>query len=411
MTSRQFDPVFSAALRNELEVLAERPERRATPSWTPALRHPQLWVSVVTALVLVAATVGLLRLTDHHAPPADRTPAVVDPLSRLVDPRSDSYVARSVTTLLDTRGTSAGSRTLDVPGDVSDMRIYLNCSGSAKFAVEIDTDGAMSGGCDRDSGSSYSMAVSHGRHTAKVTVAKGVAWALTVIRTPAPTVSAGALIDPLAQVRDLRNPDAIPGDTRPLLDLHGRATSSPTTFAVPGDVHRLRVLLVCTPSSAATVVRLDGHEVRGCMNSIAHWFDLTPSSRAVTAQVIGPVGAAWALLVVPAPEGDANSPENTLLPYPKAPGTVVAQARGAGATAAGTYRRLEDVSVTVTCRGTGWLEVATGNGVITTRGTRCSPTSPDTSGMGGDSTGPATQRWAVTPHGDISWTVQLSKDG
>jgi hypothetical protein len=413
MTTRQFDPVFSAALRDDLEALAEQEHAGAPagPTRTPILRRPQVWVSVVTALVLVAATLGLLRLTDRPPQPADRTPAVVDPLTRITDPGSPYYVARSLTTLLDATGTGSGSRTFDVPGDVSDMRVYLNCSGSgsAKFGVGIDAEGSMSGGCDRDSGNSYSRAVTPGRHTVEVGVAKGVVWAITIIRTPSPTVAKGALIDPLAAVRDLRNPDAIPGDVRPLLQRHGTATSSPETFAVPGDVRRLRVLLVCSPSSAATRVRIDGHEASGCMNAIAHWFDLTPSSRSVTAQVVAPDGGAWSLLVAPAPKGAKDSPESARLPYPRVEGTVVGRARGAGATATGLYAGVAEVTVTMTCRGSGWLEVSTGNGSTSTQGATCS-SGPSTTGMGGDDGGGRTRRWTVVPHGDVSWTVQLSKD-
>jgi len=67
MTTREFDPVLSAALRNELEALATR----GPASRRPALRDPQIWITAVTAVVLVLATIGVLQLTSgRHAVPA-----------------------------------------------------------------------------------------------------------------------------------------------------------------------------------------------------------------------------------------------------------------------------------------------------------------------------------------------------
>ena len=151
MTTRQFDPVFSAALRNELEALAERAD--AAPAAAPHRPHraplrSQVWISVAVALALVVATLGVLRLTAPHVPPADHGPAVVSPLTRITDPRSPGYVARSVATLLNARGTGSGTRTFDVPGGVTSLTVYLNCSGSAKYEVELDGRGSMSSSCD-----------------------------------------------------------------------------------------------------------------------------------------------------------------------------------------------------------------------------------------------------------------------
>src|ERR1700712_5766479 len=104
------------------------------------------------------------------------------------------------------------------------------------------------------------------------------------------------------------------------------------------------------------------------MNSIAHWFDFTPKPGSTTAQVTAPAGTSWSLLVVPAPKGAKDSPANTTLAYPEAPGTVLARARGAGAPASGTYRKPGSaIEFVVTCRGTGWLEIQSADGGTTTR--------------------------------------------
>lgn len=406
--TRSFDPVLSAALRNELEHLADREAARPA---RPVLARPQVWISVVTALVLVAATVGVLRLTAPAPVPAKPAGGVVDPLSRITDPTSPYYVARSVTTLLDTAGRGSGTVAFDVPGSVREYQLYVNCS-RGDVEAEVDGQGAMKGGCVRDSGTNYSQVITAGRHTVSVRVGADVQWALTIIERPGPTIAAGDPIDPLTAVRDLRNPDAIPGAASPLLQDRGDRTGEVRTVAVPEGVRRLRVLLVCSPSAPAVRVRIDGHQVLGCMNAIAHWYDFTPSSRSITAQVVSVSRVPWRLLVLPAPAGATDSPENALLPYPETagPGAVLARAHGVGATATGTYRRPAVIAVTTTCRGRGWLEIRLGEGDGTsTRGTACSTTRPDRVGFGGEA-GKSERRWTVIPHGDISWTFQISDD-
>lgn len=406
-TARPFDPVFSTALRNELEGLADGPARAPRS----AARRPQLWVALVTAVVLVAATVGVLRLTHPPVQPAAPRPAVVDPLARITDPRSPYYVARVVDVLADAQGVGSAARPFDVPKGVSDLRIYLNCSGSAKYTVEIDREGGNTGSaCDGDTGTNYSEAVLPGAHRVGVRVAKGVRWALLIIRTPDPTVSTGALIDPATAIADPTDPDSIDGDTTPLGRAYGTGDGVPGTLQVPRGVRRVRVLLVCrTPSAAAQVV-IDGRTFSGCMNSIAHWADLTLTSRTVDLRETVPAGVRWSLLVVRAPKGTEDSPESTVLPYPATGGRVLARSRGAGAEASGTYvQPHDDLGITTTCRGTGWLEIRTGTGGTTTRGSACSTSHPESIGFGGEGDA-GKHTYTVIPHGDISWTIQLTDD-
>lgn len=411
MTSRQFDPVFSASLRNELEALAERPDALESVGRRPIAARPQVWAVVVTALVLVAATVGLLRIT-HAAPrPAEPThPTVMDPLSRITDATSPYYVARAVRTIVDTRGVGPGARDVQVPPGVTDVRVYLNCSGSAKYSVGIDGSGAMSGSaCNRDSGTNASMGVRPGKHTVTVGVSKGVAWALTVIETPPPTVSSGALIDPLAAVRDRRNPDALVGNAEPVLVATG-LTGGSTASTPNHPAARLRAYFVCRTASASATAVVDGHVMRGCMNSIAHWFDFTPSAGPLTARFETTGDAAF--LVVRAPQGVTDSPASVELSYPKAQGTLLARAAGSGAVASGTYRpHGTALTITTTCRGTGWLEIMTDQGGTTTRGEPCSATAPNVTGFEGPRDSGTRPTWSVVPHGDISWTFQLSAAG
>ena len=411
MKTRDFDPVLSAALRNELEALADGrgAERGATRHRTPGVRRPQVWITVATAIVLIIATFGALRLSAHDVPPADPGSRVVDPLTSATTPSSPYYVARSVRVVLHARGTGSGTHAFTVPAGVQDVTLRVNCAPDRTFSTRIDGLGDSSGGCSRDGGSSFSGPISAGAHRLTLQVGAGTAYRLLLIATPGPTVSPGALIDPLQQVRDLRNPDAVVGDTRPLLRA-SQATGSAVSAPLPAGVRRVRVLLVCTPASASTTAVVSGRLVSGCQNSVAHWLDLTPPTRTLTASVRAPLGTTWSLLVIPAPQEAKDSPANTALPYPAMQGTVLAQARGAGAEATGTYEQTTDsIGISTTCRGTGWLEITTGSSGTTTRGTACSTTRPSRVGFGGpDDVG--RHRFAVIPHGDISWTFQITRD-
>lgn len=415
MTTRRFDPVFSAALRNELESLAGTQEEQEAPPKPvlPVLRRPQVWISIVTAVVLVAAAIGVFRLTGAVPQPA-QTPAVVDPLSEVITPGSNNYVARSVHTLLTVRGTGTGTHAFDVPAGVRSVRVYLDCAPKGPQSVEISGAGGSSGDCDRIPGGSYDSPIESGTHDITVRLRKGTDYSLLVMVSPAPTVSTGALIDPLAQVRDRRDPDALVGDTRPLLRLRGQqGGSAPVAFTVPMAVSRIRVFLACEPAASGTSVRIGGHLVTGCQNAIAHWFDFSPTSRSVTAEVTAPDAGAWSLLVVPAPPGAKDSPANRLLPYPATDGgPILARTRGTGARTTGTYvSRTDSILVTATCRGTGWVEVATGSGT-SGRGDDCGRTGELMVGFGGDGSDKGKRLpWTVTPHGDVSWTVTIQDDG
>lgn len=409
MTTRQFDPVLSAALRNELESLADAQEPTPARGFLHTLRKPQVWISIVTAVVLVAATVGVLQVTrPTESQPAERS-KVVDPLRWITEPSSSGYVAREVQTLLHVSATGPGVHDLAVPAGVTGLQVYLNCAPSGQSGVGLDGDGKVSGACSRNTGSSYGIPITAGTHEVEVAIGKRTDYTLLITATPPATIATGALLDPLSAVRDLRNPDALTSDTTPLVQAGGAAGGvTSTRFPVPTGVTRMRAYLVCARTSATTEMRIGTQVVTGCMNSIAHWFDFRTPNPSVPVSVTSSV--AWSLLVVRAPKGAKDSPANTTLPYPDAPGTLLAEARGAGAPASGTYRRPGTAIVfTVTCRGTGWLEIETGDGGTNTRQTPCSALQPQTVGFAGEKDA-SRQKWSVIPHGDISWTFQLSTD-
>jgi hypothetical protein len=413
MTARDFDPVFAAALRNELEARADRAPAQEARRFA-RLRRPQVWITAATALALLLATVGVLRLVAPPVQPAAPGVDLVDPLTSVTQPSHASYVARAVDVLVHARGVGTGSHDFDVPAGTGSMTLYVACTGSGRWSTDVDGEARLASDCSRETGSSGAAAISTGRHTLTVHVRPGTAYAVLGIRTPAPTIAPGAVIDPLAAVRDRHTPDALVGDARPVLQASGAGAVTGTgtsTTAVPDGVRRLRVFLVCQPSAATTQVRIDGHRVLGCMNSVAHWFDFTPSGRTLSAQVVPAAPGDWRLLVVRAPEGATDSPANALLPYPQdRGGAVLSRGRGVGAPASGTYLRSRGgIRLAMTCSGTGWLEVATADGGTSTRGNPCSTTDPLTVGLGGgDGDSPGKRlTWTAIPHGDVSWTLTI----
>ncbi len=414
MNARDFDPVFSAALRNELEARADRASAQQARPFA-RLRRPQVWITAATALVLLLATVGVLRAVAPTAQPAGPGSAVVDPLVSVTTPDADAYVARAVNVLLHVRGTGSGVHDFTVPPGVSAMTVFVACSPSHRYSTGLDGGGFSSGTCDRETGGSFGVDIRPGEHSLRIRLPRSAAYALLAIETPGPTVADGAVIDPLTAVRDRRTPDALVGDTGPLLQASGTRTGSVRTATVPDGVQRLRVFLVCQPSSAATRVRIDGHQVLGCMNSVAHWFDFTPRSRTVSAQVVSVSPTDWRLLVVPAPDRAQDSPANALLPYPAEDGRepVLVRARGVGGTATGQYvRRTSGVVLDITCRGTGWLEVQTGDGSSSGRGDACEQEGRMSAGFGGqDDLAGKRLTWTAIPHGDISWTLTILDGG
>ena len=410
MTARDFDPVLSAALRNELEARADG--AAVAPRPFARLRRPQVWITAVTALALLLATVGVLRLVAPAPQPASPGTSLIDPLTSVTRPDRASYVARAVDVLVHARGTGSGTHTFDVPAGTGSMSVYVACTGSGEWSTEVDGEGYTASDCSRETGSSGSAPITAGEHTLTVHVRAGTAYAVLGIRTPGPTIASGSVIDPLTAIRDRHTPDALVGDTRPVLRVSGTRTSGVLTAAVPDGVRRLRVLLVCQPSAAATRVRIDGRRVLGCMNSVAHWFDLTPRSRTISAQVVSVGPTAWRLLVVPAPEGAEDSPANALLPYPAqdGPEPVLVRTRGVGAPTTGTFRSASGaIRVVMTCRGTGWMEVQAGTFGGSGRGDDCGK-EPVTTGFGGgddDEERGKRMTWTAIPHGDISWTMTI----
>ncbi len=185
MTTRQFDPVFSAALRNELEALADASQEEITPPHgVRALLHrPQLWVSLVTAVVLIAATVGVLHLTTRPAAVPAGHGRVSDPLSQITDPKYPDFVARSVLTLLHTSGVGPATSSVTVPPGVSSVRAYIRCAPATTFRITIAK--FVSSRCDATSqGGLGDVPITAGTHAVVVSVPEAVAWRLVVIATP-----------------------------------------------------------------------------------------------------------------------------------------------------------------------------------------------------------------------------------
>lgn len=205
MIARRFDPVFSSALRNELEALASH---TAGPAPQPVHRRPQLWISVVTALVLVVATLGALQLAGRRTatpaePAATSTPGTgrIDDLQDitrlLTDPRSPEFVATTLTPLWSGEGAGGGDHVVRFNGPlgVPSVRVYITCSGDATFRVTFGR--AFWGGCGPHGMQRADIPI--GAHSAApalhVQVSKGVRYSAIMIATPStqsadPTVPA-----------------------------------------------------------------------------------------------------------------------------------------------------------------------------------------------------------------------------
>lgn len=418
MTTRQFDPVFSAALRNELEALADggAPVREPRRRSLAALARPQVWISLVTALVLAVATVGVLRLTEPPAPvaPAGRA-GVVDPLAQITDPSYGDYVGPSPRVLLRTSGTGATTTTIDIPAGVTSVRPYLRCSTSSYYRLAVGKGFATS--CERTSGDFADIPVAAGSRTLDLRIASGVRWRLVVIATPddpsssaATTTTPDAVVDPLTDLTDPTSTLYVADRLTPIL--HERATGS-RTFAlrVPSGVEDVTFYLACS-AGAEWVLTTDTSESGGCSGRLDGSVGEPAAQLHGTVRVTVSPGTEFVLLAVPTPvepASPAKGIELPRLPYPSVSGTVVGRDRSTSAAheVGDLTAAVSTLRIIATCEGSGSLRISTSDGSSTTAG--CAAGAPKrttrTVGRTGGLEGLGALRYGVQPTGSVTWTV------
>ncbi|WP_375389426.1 hypothetical protein [uncultured Amnibacterium sp.] len=239
MTTRQFDPVLSAALRNELEALADRHE---VPAPLRVIHRPQVWVTVATALVLAVATLGVLQTTRGMEAPPGRSStgaSLQDPLAEITDRSSALYIGDSPAPILHARADRTRTFALVVPRGVASVRFYVVCTAGSSWTLQIDA--RSSGGCHGSITGYEDVPAAQLRGSATVTVRPGTEYVLLVIPTPTTT------------------PPAVSPIRLPLLDFpaHAAPSGEPvigrargvTSDRVVGDMtrraHSLFVVLTC----------------------------------------------------------------------------------------------------------------------------------------------------------------------
>ncbi|MGT2426251.1 hypothetical protein [Amnibacterium kyonggiense] len=309
MTIRQFDPVFSAALRNELEAIADagdapaRPHRPHRPV-RAALARPQVWVSVITAVVLVAATIGVLQIAHRTTLQPAATTAISDPLEQITDPSDPEYVGAAPLVLLSTRGTGSTMIGIDVPPGVTSVRPYLRCLPLASFRISLGK--GFSTGCDARSADYADIPVVAGRRTLALRIPADTTWRLVVIVTPSTGtttsstlhVTAGpeAITDPLAQITDPADQSFVARSVSPVVDVSGIG-SRRIPLAVPAGVSAVRIYIVCASGADWA---LDG-ETSQCRGRITGWSDQRVSRLPSSLRLTLPAGTRFHLLVIRSP--------------------------------------------------------------------------------------------------------------
>jgi hypothetical protein len=173
MTVPEFDPAFSRDLRQEL---VSRSDAVARPRTRPHGSLPQrraLLTTIVTAVVLLFITIGVLQVVRPAAGPAAPSSGVastvVDPLTVVTDPaQGEQFLSRSPDVLLHAIGTDGASHsaTIDVPDGTTTVRIWLNCTEGAHFAISLHRH-ARTGTCASSDATPWDVTVPAG---ARVTV-------------------------------------------------------------------------------------------------------------------------------------------------------------------------------------------------------------------------------------------------
>lgn len=262
MTPREFDPVLSAALRQELQ---RRVDATSGPaSGSAASRHPrrQAVIAIAVAAVLIALTVGTLRLTASAPSPATtgRTAAtgggIVDPLSELTDPSDDRALADGTyAVLLASRAAGARSFSFEVPPDVTSVRVYLACAPASTFRVTVAR--AFSGGCASRFQDFADIPTRSGTRTVRVTVPGSTRYSLLVVTTPDPdgtTTYSTLTVSPLP-------PAALPYPEVDPAALVGRKRGI-SAIRVTGRLDRavdsLRMIVTCQGGGGLAVTTSDG---------------------------------------------------------------------------------------------------------------------------------------------------------
>jgi hypothetical protein len=429
MTTRQFDPVLSAALRNELEALADRAEDPAPTR--PVLARPQVWVTAVTALVLVLATVGVLRLTAvEGTPPAGGGGSLVDPLVASGGPSEDETLRDTpVTTLLHRESTGPTTFAVDVPAGTTWLGVYATCSPRSAITVADDAQGDLRSTCAFDGAVSSSTAdPSTGQRRIDVVVPERTRFRILVLAaTPASTTTVSQLevrdvpagvSDPLEEIQDPASDSYIRANPEVLVHASG---GSDGTFpiVVADDLTSVRPYVNCTPESGYRV-EIDGvSTIEGtCDPSFSGSFSdipLEPGQHTFTVRLTGAESAdrAFVALLIATPQylPSTSGPSRAPLPYPTnlAADQVLARDRGAaGITTGRIPRSVRGVSISITCRGDGAVAVQTPFGTLGNPAGRDACGTDEAVQTGGGVSGRRLvdrPRYTITPYGDVRWTV------
>ena len=425
--TRSFDPVLSAALRNELEHLADREATR--PARPAAAARPQVWITAVTAVLLVVATLGLLRITGgSDGAPAAARPG--DPLTAAHGPLADAELRGTPVTVLAQGRAIGGSRfRLSVPEGTTRLTAYATCgpAGSAKLEL-LGFSG--SGECAPASARAFTLQdPGSGPTELRVDLPSGVAARILVIAVaPSSTTTLSqlrvhdlpaGLRDPLTEILDPRSDAYIRAAPDVLLGASGTG-SRDLPVVLPAGTTSVRPYLNCSPETRQYSVGVDEGSMHGeCSSGFGGSFGdvpMTPGAHTVRVRV--PKGTAWSLVLIATPvyTPATAGPVRALLPYPSgiAPDRVLGRERGAFGIVTGRLEgTMTRVSVTITCQGDGTVTVATPFGTAGNPAERasCGARSPKrtSTGMGGPErvTDP---RFTITPYGDVRWTVTFTRD-
>jgi hypothetical protein len=284
--------------------MVDAPESDAARVARPLIRRPQLWVTAVTAVILVVATLGVLHLTARPtAVPAHRD-TLSDPLAQITDPASGDFVDASPLVLLTTSGIGSATASMDVPPGVTSVRPYIRCAPLASFRITVGK--GFSTGCDARSADFADIPVKAGRQSISVRIPDDVTWRLVVIATPDDstttsstlevTTGPDAILDPLDEIENPASTDYVAADVTPILHETGEG-SARFTLDVPKEVAAVRVYLVCAEGARWSLDGTSG-TCRGRINA----YEEEPTSQLrPSLRVTVPKGTRFWLLVIAAP--------------------------------------------------------------------------------------------------------------
>lgn len=415
MKTREFDPVRSAALRHELEAL---PTARSAPSAAERLRRPQVWVTAVTAVLLLVATIGVLRLTAAHEAAPAQGDRITDPLTRLTDPDDPQYLPNGVETLLHLSGTGPGTYLLDVPEGTTSVRPLIACSPAADFRITVGR--AYWTGCDRTGSPGFAdIPVSAGVQPIAVQIPDGVRWRLAVIVTPEEGTTYWTL-----RVTDA--PDRSPGVTEypapeqeedvPVgVAAGGTGTTTGRLFA---PVDELALVTSCRGSGGLVVTLSNGFRFGTDDSPLPCGASATTSVQSASNDTARGYRGDGRMTYTVRAVGDVrwtatfSSRTEERLPYPSVSGPLLGRTRGSTTSSFGALDGdPARVRITATCRGTGTLSVEvahgqTGGGPFD--GSPALPCDARSERVVNPEAGSGALRYGIVPSGDVLWTVTFT---